>query len=99
MAGRKKWTTLSSFSKKRASDLPVDAPPPEKRRVSEPSEGSPKPATVKPVEALQKEGAGAVVLARTLESAQELAAIEASEVVNVPDSPVRPPLKAGERYG
>ncbi|PKA51289.1 hypothetical protein AXF42_Ash002652 [Apostasia shenzhenica] len=97
MAERKKWVTLSSFSKKRVSNLPVDAPPAEKRRLLEPSEGSSKPATTNSVEALQKEEVGPAVLAQTLESVQELAGAEATEVVNVSDSPVKPPLKAGER--
>ncbi|PKA58771.1 hypothetical protein AXF42_Ash000864 [Apostasia shenzhenica] len=96
MAERKKWVTLSSFSKKRADGLPVDVPPPEKRRLLEPSEGSLKPATAEPVEALQEEGVGAAVLAQTFESLQELAGVEATEVVNVSDSPVNPPLKARE---
>ncbi|PKA60097.1 hypothetical protein AXF42_Ash009781 [Apostasia shenzhenica] len=114
MAESKKWTTLKSFplKRKRANSSPVDAPPPEKKRVLEPSEGSPEPAVEKTVEVLQKEEAGAPVvnleveapsarvarvLAQTLESTQEPAVKEATEVVNVSDSPVKLPLKTVDR--
>ncbi|PKA52454.1 hypothetical protein AXF42_Ash020415 [Apostasia shenzhenica] len=114
MAESKKWTTLKSFSlrKKRANSPPIDTPPPEKKRVLEPSEGPPDPAVEKTIEVLQKEEAGAPVvdleaeapsakvarvLARTLESAQEPPAKEATKVVNISDSPVKLPLKTGDR--
>ncbi|PKA46362.1 hypothetical protein AXF42_Ash021459 [Apostasia shenzhenica] len=111
MAERKKWVTLSSITKKRASDPPADAPPPEKKRLLESSEGSPKPSMTVPVEASQGEEVGAAVvdleaeaplvrvatvLAQTLESVHEPAGVEATEVVNVFDSPVKLPPKARE---
>ncbi|PKA45607.1 hypothetical protein AXF42_Ash010946 [Apostasia shenzhenica] len=110
MAERKKWVTLSSITKKRASDLPGDAPPPKKKRLLELSEGSLKPTTLVPVEASQEEEVGAAVvdleaetsirvvavLAQTLESVQEPEGMEATEVVNVFYSPVKPPPKARE---
>ncbi|PKA49963.1 Growth-regulating factor 1 [Apostasia shenzhenica] len=81
-------------------------------RALEPSKRSSKPATKKTADVLQKEEAGAPVvdleveappakvarvLVRTLESAQETATEEVTEVVNVFDSPVKLPLKTGER--
>ncbi|PKA53466.1 hypothetical protein AXF42_Ash020889 [Apostasia shenzhenica] len=111
MAERKKWVTLSSITKKRASDLSADAPPPKKKRLLELSEGSPKSATMVPVEASQEEEVEAAVvdleaeapsvrvatvLAQTLESVQEPAGVEATEVVKISDSPVKLPLKARE---
>ncbi|PKA49881.1 hypothetical protein AXF42_Ash004423 [Apostasia shenzhenica] len=111
MAERKKWVTLSSITKKRANDLPADAPPPGKKRLLELSEGSSKPAMTVLVVASQEEEVGAVVadleaeapsvrvvvvLAQTLESVQEQTSVEATKVVDVPDSPVKPPLKARE---
>ncbi|PKA53754.1 hypothetical protein AXF42_Ash021145 [Apostasia shenzhenica] len=111
VAERKKWVTLSSITKKRASDPPANAPPAEKRRLSKSSEGSPKPAMTVPVEVSQEEEVGAAVinleaeaplvrvttvLAQTLESVHEPAGVEATKVMNVSDSLVKLPPKARE---
>ncbi|PKA59393.1 hypothetical protein AXF42_Ash001487 [Apostasia shenzhenica] len=62
MAERRKWMTLAGITKKRASDPPADAPPPEKKRLLVLSEGSPVSATSVRVEASQEEEVGATVV-------------------------------------
>ncbi|PKA49399.1 hypothetical protein AXF42_Ash016588 [Apostasia shenzhenica] len=106
--------TLASISKKRAGKSPADVPPPEKKRPLALSEGSPKSATSVHVGASLGEEAGATVVApeagapalrvaavptQTLGSIQESASVEAAVVVDLSDSPVRPPPRIGELKG